>query len=93
MAESPVFNAPPISSATSARFNVMSIVAFVFAFLFSIVGVILGFIALAQIRRTGERGHGLALAAVILGIVFLVLSLIVDVTIVPQLLNATAGTR
>ncbi len=33
----------------------------------SLVGAILGHVALGQIRRTGEQGHGIALAAVIVG--------------------------
>lgn len=33
----------------------------------SLVGAILGHVALGQIRRNGEDGHGLALAAVIVG--------------------------
>ena len=32
-----------------------------------VVGVILGHIALGQIKRTGEKGRGMALAGVIIG--------------------------
>ncbi|MET0456183.1 MAG: DUF4190 domain-containing protein [Mycobacterium sp.] len=42
----------------------------------SIVGIILGFVAMNQIKKTGEGGHGLALAGVIVGIVLLVLGVI-----------------
>lgn len=52
-----------------AGYNTMSIVAFILAFFVSIVGIILGFVALSQIKRTGEQGRGLALAAVIIGFV------------------------
>jgi len=50
-----------------AQFNVLAIVGFVLAFFVSLGAVICGHIALSQIKRTGERGHGLALAAVIIG--------------------------
>ena len=64
---------PPVSSPYSTtplptdRYNVLAIVGFVLAFFISLGAVICGHIALAQIARTGERGHGLALAAVIIG--------------------------
>jgi hypothetical protein len=50
-----------------APYNTLAIVGFVLAFFVSLGAVICGHIALSQIRRTGERGHGLALAAVIIG--------------------------
>ncbi|MFD5599286.1 DUF4190 domain-containing protein [Leucobacter sp. NPDC058333] len=49
------------------RYNTYAVVAFVLAFLVSVAAVVLGHIALAQIRRTHERGWGLAAAALILG--------------------------
>lgn len=52
-----------------ASWNVMSIVAFVAAFFASVAAVICGHISLHQIKRTGQRGRGLALLAVILGYV------------------------
>lgn len=47
--------------------NVLAIVGFILAFFVSIAAVVCGHIALSQIKRTGERGHGLALAGVIIG--------------------------
>lgn len=47
--------------------NGMALGAFISVFFVSIVGLVLGYIALGQIKRTGESGRGLALAAVILG--------------------------
>jgi Domain of unknown function (DUF4190) len=47
--------------------NTMAIAALVFAFLCAPVGLGLGIAARRQIRRTGEEGDGLALAAVIVG--------------------------
>lgn len=60
-----------------AGYNTMSIVAFILAFFVSIVGIILGFVALSQIKRTGEQGRGLALAAVIIGFVEVAIGILV----------------
>lgn len=57
---------PPPSYASApvaAKTNTLSIVALVLGILVPIGGVITGHIALGQIKRTGEGGHGLALAA------------------------------
>jgi uncharacterized membrane protein len=62
--------------AQSDKFNVLAIIGFIASFFISIVGIVLGFIALSQIKRTGERGRGLALAAIIIGFVAIVLSII-----------------
>jgi hypothetical protein len=53
------YNLPP--------YNTLAIVGFVLAFFVSIAAVVCGHIALSQLKRTNERGHGLALAAVIIG--------------------------
>jgi hypothetical protein len=50
--------------------NVMAIMAIVFAFVFSPLGIVFGIIARKQIARTGEEGDGLALAGLIVGAVF-----------------------
>ncbi len=51
------------------RTNTLAIVGFILAFIVSVAGVICSHIALSQIKRTGEGGHGLALAGVIIGYV------------------------
>lgn len=63
-----------------APFSTLAIVAFVFAFVFFPVGIITGHIALARIGRTGERGRGLALAAVIIGYAWLIIDIILFAT-------------
>lgn len=50
--------------------NIMAIMAIVFAFVFSPLGIVFGIIARKQIARTGEEGDGLALAGLIVGAVF-----------------------
>jgi hypothetical protein len=75
-------NATPYSSApeptpynaggapASNKTNTLAIVSLILAFFVSIGGIIVGHIALGQIKRTGEGGRGLALAGTILGYVF-----------------------
>ncbi|GAA1059136.1 DUF4190 domain-containing protein [Agromyces bracchium] len=55
------------------RWNVFAIIAFVTVWFTVILGLIFGHIALSQIRKSGEKGRGLALAAVIIGWIAVVL--------------------
>ncbi len=73
--------------------NVLSIIALIAAFVIPLAGIIVGFIALGQIKKTGEGGHGLALAGVILGFVFSVLYILLIVvgTLVPLLIAGSYG--
>ena len=52
---------------TGKRTNVPAIVGLILAIFFPIVGAIVGHVALSQIKKTGEEGRGIALAAVIVG--------------------------
>lgn len=56
--------------AYAPRTNTLAIVGFILSFVVSVAGIICSHIALSQIKRTGEGGHGLALAGAILGYVF-----------------------
>ena len=58
------------------QYNVLSILAFIFTFLFYPVGLILGIIALSEIKKTKERGRGLALTPIIIGFILLTLIII-----------------
>ena len=44
---------------------------------FNVVAVVLGFVGLNQVKKTGQRGRGLALAAVIIGLISVVILVIV----------------
>ncbi len=55
------------------KYNTLSIIGFIFAFIFPPAGFILGIIALSQIKKEGEKGKGLAIAAVTLGAAFFLL--------------------
>ena len=48
------------------RTNSVAIASLIVVFVSSLIGLILGYIAFSQIKRTGEQGRGLALAAVII---------------------------
>jgi hypothetical protein len=52
---------------TGKRTSVLAIVGLSLAIFFPLVGAIVGHVALGQIKKTGEEGRGLALAAVIVG--------------------------
>ncbi|MBB4071768.1 DUF4190 domain-containing protein [Leucobacter sp. OH2974_COT-288] len=56
--------------------NVMAIVGFVLSFFVSLVGAILSLVALSQIKKTGEKGRGLAIAGAIIGFVGTILTII-----------------
>ncbi len=59
--------------------NTLAIVALVLAFVVPLGGIICGHIALGQIKRTGEGGHGLALAGTVLGYVFVGLGIVLAI--------------
>jgi peptidyl-prolyl cis-trans isomerase B (cyclophilin B) len=55
------------------RIDALSIAAFVSSFLIGMTGIILGLIALNQIKNKGERGRGLAIAALVIGCAYMVI--------------------
>lgn len=80
-APAPAAAAAP-APATGEKWNVLSIVAFVIVFLgFSLISIILGFIGLNQIKKTGERGRGLAIWAIVLGFVSIIIGIIVWIVV------------
>ncbi|ASD23092.1 hypothetical protein B7495_14100 [Cryobacterium sp. LW097] len=62
--------------AAGDKWNVLAIISLVSAFFVSLAAVICGHIALSQIKRTGEKGRGLAIAGLVLGYVGLISGLI-----------------
>ena len=59
------------------KYNVLAIVSLVSAFFVSLAAIICGHIALNQIKKTGEKGRGLAIAGLVLGYAGLVIGAIV----------------
>ncbi len=64
------------------RFNTLAIVAFVAVFIGALPGVVVGHIALSQIRRTHERGWGLAVAALCIGYASIAFTLLFTIAFV-----------
>ncbi len=64
------------ASGQGGNYNVLAIVSFVSSFFISLAGIICGHIALSQIKRTGERGRGFAIAGLVIGYATLVLGII-----------------
>ncbi|GAB4100773.1 DUF4190 domain-containing protein [Sinomonas halotolerans] len=67
--------------APSQRTNGLAIAALISSFFISLLGVILGHIALNQIKRTGEGGRGLAIAGLVIGYAGIALGIIVAITV------------
>ena len=54
--------------------NVWAIIGFIFSFIFPVFGLIFSIVALVQLKKNpNQKGHGLALAGVIISTVLLVL--------------------
>ncbi|GAA4623364.1 DUF4190 domain-containing protein [Cellulomonas oligotrophica] len=59
---------PPAYAAAPPRTNTLAVVTLVLGVLgFALLPVVLGHLALAQVRRTGERGAALAVVGLVLG--------------------------
>ncbi len=87
---------PPTYAPTTATeqrpYNVLSIVAFVLSIVgVSLIGVILGHIALSQVKRTGERGRGFAVAALILGYIGIAVGIILVIVWIAVLGSAISS--
>ena len=60
------------SPSTSNKTNTMAIIALILAFFIPLFGIIFGIIALVQIKKSGEKGKGLAIAAIVIPVVLVV---------------------
>lgn len=68
--------APQAPYQPEPKTNTLAIVGFVLSFLLNIVGAIISLVALSQIKKSGEKGRGLAIAGAIIGFIGFVLSII-----------------
>lgn len=84
--------AMPQSAGTAAGYNVLAIVGFILAFVFNIAGLVVSLIALSKIKKTGERGRGLALAGVIISIVSIIFGIIYITVLLPAVMNSMPTT-
>jgi Domain of unknown function (DUF4190) len=69
---------PPVQA---NRTNPLAIASLISSFFISLVGIILGHIALSQIKRTGEGGRGLAIAGLVIGYIGLVAGIFIFISI------------
>jgi hypothetical protein len=78
--------AAAVAPVDAGRTNTLALLSMIFGLLGgSVVPIVLGFVALSQIRRTGEQGRGMAIAGVVLGFIaagVLLILLIVYIVIV-----------
>ncbi|MGO2658200.1 DUF4190 domain-containing protein [Mycetocola reblochoni] len=82
----PVYTAPPVGGSTPDGFvpesrqgktSLLAIFSLIAPFVgASLLGIIMGAVALGQIRKTGETGRGLAIAGIVVGGVFILVGLI-----------------
>ncbi len=70
------------ASAASERTNGVAIAAIIMGFVLPLGGIIAGAVALAQIKRTGEKGRGLAIGGIVAGGIIMVLSIVAIVAFV-----------
>lgn len=79
--------AVPASPPMDAPVNRTAIVAIIAAFVLPLAGIVAGLLALSQVRRTGERGRGLARAATVLSILFTLAGILAIVVYATRLAN------
>jgi peptidyl-prolyl cis-trans isomerase B (cyclophilin B) len=63
----PAYGQPAAPGYYAPPTNTLAILALVLGFVVPLGGIICGHLALGQIKRTGEGGHGLAMAGLIIG--------------------------
>lgn len=61
--------------------NIFAILALIFAFIFAPLGIVFGFMALHQIKKKSQKGKGLAIAGIILGIIFVFFGILLFILI------------
>ena len=81
----------PVSDMRVNRLAIVAVCVWPVAGLGSIASIVLGHIALGQIKRTGQRGLGLAIFALVLGYFSLLASIITIVVLVSMLVVSTAN--
>ncbi|RDH75046.1 DUF4190 domain-containing protein [Mycolicibacterium moriokaense] len=67
---------PPYGPPRPRPTNGMAIASLICAFVFAPLGIVFGHISLSQIKRTGEEGHGLAVAGLVISYLITVGSIV-----------------
>jgi hypothetical protein len=84
---------PPAPAPAASDGKTLGIVALIVSFFFSLIGIILGFVARGQSKRAGVSNTP-ATIAIILGFVFLIGGIIIGIVLIGSgaaLVNACAG--
>ncbi|WP_161580494.1 DUF4190 domain-containing protein [Subtercola vilae] len=85
------YAAAPYGGSPEPSYNVLAIVSLVTAFFVSLAAVITGHIALVQIKRTGQKGRGLAVAGLVLGYLGILGGILAAVFIVIAIVAAASN--
>jgi len=73
----------PLPEKSSQKTSILAILSLIFAFLFSPIGLILGIIALSEIKKNHSlKGRGLAIAGIIISIIFIIIPLLIVILFV-----------
>ncbi|TFD66859.1 DUF4190 domain-containing protein [Cryobacterium ruanii] len=98
-AQAPAYGQPPAygqnpygQQNAQDKYNVLAIISLVSVFFISLVAVITGHMAMSQIKKTGEKGYGLALWGLILGYLGIVVYIIIGIVFVAILVTGAAST-
>jgi hypothetical protein len=70
--------------------NVLAVISLVSAFFAGLVGIITGHVALSQIKRTRERGRGLAVGGIVIGYVNALATVVVIVVSIVTLVSGAS---
>lgn len=81
-AEPPEGYRPPVTAAvpTDTGTNGVAIAGFVFGLLGGLLGIIFGFVALSQIKKTGQGGRGLAIAGIVMSFIWIAVAAVFFIT-------------
>lgn len=92
-AEAPAATPAASHKVDFTKFNTLSIVSIATAISWvgAVAGVITGHIALAQIKRTGEKGRGLAITGLVLGYLYIAGSIAMGILMVLFRLRGWVG--
>ncbi|MBP7834548.1 DUF4190 domain-containing protein [Candidatus Saccharibacteria bacterium] len=72
----------PSNVPVSSKTNVLSVIGLIFAFFVPLIGLICSIIGLAQVKKKGEKGKGLAIAGIIISVIVGLLQILTIVLIV-----------
>ncbi|MET0726190.1 MAG: DUF4190 domain-containing protein [Leifsonia sp.] len=96
-AQAPVLSQQPAYGQTyaapnTAKWNVLAIISFATSLLgISLVGIVLGHIALSQIKKTGEQGKVFAIIGLVLGYLGILAAIIFLVIFLPLIFLAASN--